>query len=83
MAVVDIILGPPLQATKAPTSGVIIRSATSVLRFMKDPFDVMWHMMYIHSTVNLIQVPAAEANKLNKHKKVKRWQRAIDLKREW
>jgi hypothetical protein len=28
--------------------------------------------MYIHSTVNLIQVPAAEANKLNKHKKGKK-----------
>ena len=34
-----------------------------------DPFGVMWHMRYIHSTVNLIKVPVAEANKLNKHKK--------------
>ena len=30
---------------------------------------VMWHMSYIHSTVNLIKVLAAEVNKLNKHKK--------------
>jgi 4-carboxymuconolactone decarboxylase len=36
------------------------------------PFDDMWHMMYIHSTVNLIQVPAAEANKINKQIKGKK-----------
>jgi hypothetical protein len=72
MAVVDIILGPPLQASKVLTRGAMTRRATNVLRFMKDPFELMRHMMYIHSTVNLIQVPAAEANKLNKHKKGKK-----------
>jgi len=39
------------------------------MRFMKDPFDVMGHMMYIHSTANVIQVSAAEVNKINKQKK--------------
>jgi hypothetical protein len=69
MVVVDIILGPLLQASKVLTRGAITRSATNVLRFMKDPFDVMGHMMYIHSTANVIQVSAAEVNKINKQKK--------------